>query len=58
MVNQCVMVWQKDDHELAGSTVTPGIARALRGDVAWETIGKLLEVSVNLLRQGASDENS
>ena len=26
-----VMVWQKDDHELAGSTVTPGIARALRG---------------------------
>jgi len=26
-----VMFWQKDDHELAGSTVTPGIARALRG---------------------------
>ena len=26
-----VMVWQKYDHELAGSTVTPGIARALRG---------------------------
>ena len=26
-----IMVWQKDDHELAGSTMTPGIARALRG---------------------------
>ena len=26
-----IMFWQKDDHELAGSTVSPGIARALRG---------------------------
>ena len=25
------MFWQKDDHELAGSTVPPGIARTLRG---------------------------
>ena len=26
-----IFVWQKYDHEMAGSTVTPGVARALRG---------------------------